>query len=539
MQTPASPRNHPPLPVETWDHICSLLPKSSLSRLRLVSSGFNDIALPRIFRSVLVEGYNDSAERFVNIAKTPRLRALVHELTIDTWVGPDFAYQNHEGYPLSAAFMAAMPYVRCFGRLTALHVRFNQVCGQESRVDYMEETWQLRRRVLDTICHCITGTWTLEKQLEMDQEMRDDLEDIELEYSQELVAAPQGQAMQLRELTIANLAAYYDPKLCASRAWQEVIALPTLIDLKLLITAEEDEAAAELALYLKEKYEFFEALPSTWLSPNMNEHLRTLSLYFRDYWGWFPKMDFRTFGEDSPFPQLKVLALGNYIFSHDWQIDWFPSVGRKNGSNGLQELYLDDCPILFEGEQIIPFEKGTGYPDYKVVTTGVYNTGTFEHSLRWNQILSHWAVAMKGLKVFRMGHGSSWDGAPRDTLMSIRRDPEYADINRQKLNYRISHNGHRNFTCPAPLGVDGSDEQRYGAWASGRYTKGTGICESREALMRYVSYDVGYGASWMETANASPPRVAPFAPEEGTIARDNAAYEVLMAAVNARAAGGD
>ena len=45
----------------------------------------------------------------------------------------------------------------------------------------------------------------------------------------------------------------------------------------------------------------------------------------------------------SGFPSLRVLALGNDVFSHDWQIDWVASLGSQNGRGGLEEIYLLSC----------------------------------------------------------------------------------------------------------------------------------------------------------------------------------------------------
>ena len=64
--------------------------------------------------------------------------------------------------------------------------------------------------------------------------------------------------------------------------------------------------------------------------------------------------DPRLIGEDSPIPQLEALAFGNYVFSHEWQIEWFTKIGKENGNGGLEELYLDDFPIFLRGPPIWP-----------------------------------------------------------------------------------------------------------------------------------------------------------------------------------------
>ncbi|KAH7006814.1 hypothetical protein EDB80DRAFT_717881 [Ilyonectria destructans] len=522
-----------PLPPKIWDHICSFLPKPSLSRLRLVSSAFNRIALRWAYRDLRLEGFGDSAQRFVEIAKSPQLRDLVREVTIDTSVGLEFTYRGNDRYPSPDSFMDALPYVRCFGNLTALHIRFNEFCGEDDRNGLsIEETWPVRYRVLDTVCHCVAGMWTANQQSEIDEKLEDELYDYEPEYHdpQDDIGVPFDQVIHLKELTIANLADYHDTDLAASTAWRKVISLPSLTDLKLLMATETDEGSDESAAYYEEKYEFYEHLPETWLSPCISDNLRVLSLYSQGYWGWFPKMDFRGI----EFPQLRVLALGHYVFSHEWQIDWFASIGQKNGSGVLEELYLDDCPILFKARQTIPLDSSD--PGYPVVST-VMDQGTTKmhgYSMRWHDVLSRWATDMKALRVFRMGHGE-WDGAPQDTLESIDRDLLYEGVDEKVIRYRISHNTHRSFACPEPVDRAYGVEDPEQAWASGKYLQGTGINGRGGCRMQYIKYDIQVNPSpWQETFRSCMDDDDGYEPEEGTRAKDNAAFEELTLAIQSR-----
>ena len=90
------------------------------------------------------------------------------------------------------------------------------------------------------------------------------------------------QVIHLTELTIANLADYHEPGL--TEAWEKILALPSLVDLKLFVATESSEAAPERVIHFAEKYEFFASLPRSWLSPVVADNLRVLSLYYRDYW---------------------------------------------------------------------------------------------------------------------------------------------------------------------------------------------------------------------------------------------------------------
>jgi hypothetical protein len=97
--------------------------------------------LPCLFKSILVEADDDSVDRFVKIAKSPKLRGLVRELTVDTWI-PFFRYNCNEEYPFPTAFMESITYIRAFTNVTALHLRFNERCGLLGRSGLdLEETW--------------------------------------------------------------------------------------------------------------------------------------------------------------------------------------------------------------------------------------------------------------------------------------------------------------------------------------------------------------------------------------------------------------
>ncbi|KAK7223347.1 hypothetical protein V2G26_011350 [Clonostachys chloroleuca] len=140
-----------------------------------------------------------------------------------------------------------------------------------------------------------------------------------------------------------------------------------------------------------------------------------------DPWGWNPKMDFRTVNHSQGgFPKLEVLALGNYVLSHEWQIDWIISQGRESG--GLKRLYLDRCSVLHRGNIPGPLPgpstvvgqdaqgndievSNVNYPRIDIMKR--YNgegTGMVEifPELRWSQILRRFRESMRSLEVFEV-----------------------------------------------------------------------------------------------------------------------------------------
>ncbi|KAF7549467.1 hypothetical protein G7Z17_g6356 [Cylindrodendrum hubeiense] len=433
------------LPLEIVDEIFSALPTAPLLNLRLVNRQLGAIATAWAFRHVRLgarQGCYDH-QHFVWIAQSEKLRPLVREITCDTWLGHTAKYCDQFAFNHPAEFLNALPLIRCFHNLTSLHLRFSEHTKHE-HIDAMDtETDNFRYRVLDTVFHCLAGTWSAENQLEMDEKV------LPYSFEAEYVMAPAEVSelgpIPIKELTVSNLADYHDERFTESEVFKKVISSSSLRDLKMSITLQEVEKDHDGefqpadALWFREKYVMFESLPRTWLSPSVAGNLRVLSLYSRDYWGWNPKMDFRAIrpgsGPDSGFPNLKVLALGKYIFSHEWQIEWIESLGQMNASGGLEELYLDRCPILVQARHDAPADYGTTIVgrdsdgnSVEVSNEGYYQMDaileddlfepymTYEdYPLRWHHIFPRWRESMKALKVFKMGH-SSWRSAPEQTM---------------------------------------------------------------------------------------------------------------------------
>ncbi|KAI1487037.1 hypothetical protein F5X96DRAFT_651896 [Biscogniauxia mediterranea] len=222
---------------------------------------------------------------------------------------------------------------------------------------------------------------------------------------------PQLSPIELETLTIGNLADYNDTRLTSSELFKKVLHAPGLAELKLYVVFEESKRAPEKYTRLTEKYHFMDSLGSAWLAPEVAKKLRILSLFREDYWGWSPKIDFRKInpgpGLDSGLPKLEVLVLGNLVFSCGWQAGWFVSLGRRNDHGGLQELYLDNCPIIYAAYTYDRLDVGSD-GDYHSLLSA-HNAVSDEvdklFPLRWNELLNHWAENMNALKVLKIGRG--------------------------------------------------------------------------------------------------------------------------------------
>ncbi|GKU12823.1 unnamed protein product, partial [Fusarium langsethiae] len=212
----------------------------------------------------------------------------------------------------------------------------------------------------------------------------------------------------------------------------------------------------------------------------------------------------------------------DYVFSHDWQAEWFPKIGKENGSGGLKELYLDDCPILFHARQNGGVDE-SGYPDYLTVTRrDAYHPQDLDFPLRWHRVLAQWKDSMKGLKVFRMGHGSWWY-RPERTFQLLSDDPEYTNLDHSVLDYRLLHNTHRTFACPAPSEEEGQPE---------KWRHGAGLDDQRETRMKYIEYNIGVGPTpWLEDDQEAEL-------EEDTADKDDVAWDAMITAIQARCKSG-
>ncbi|CCT72677.1 uncharacterized protein FFB20_01287 [Fusarium fujikuroi] len=262
-----------------------------------------------------------------------------------------------------------------------------------------------------------------------------------------------------------------------------------------------------------ESYEFpigfFNAIPSLRYFYKLTKlHLRS-SKYCgnnkREFeWAWIE--------EDWPFrwrildtiSHCMVLALGQYVFTDKRQTDWIATIGESNASGALQELYLDDCPILFKARQHSPLTSD-GYPDPRAVMKDNYATAvTKEYDIKWHNVLETWRGRMK--RPQEVHHGPWRLIVPMAECQSID---------------RIRRRG---------------GQQYQGASIGSEIPHGAGLLQRRTARMQYLKYDIGMCWSWdnpYPTWGRSRPDDG-WAPEKETVGLGDAAYELLMATIRDR-----
>ena len=195
--------------------------------------------------------------------------------------------------------------------------------------------------------------------------------------------------------------------------------LSRLTELHLKIATENEDACPENNISYNTLHSFFqEVLPNAWLKPAANQ-LTHLTLYCTTYWGWAPAFDPRTLH----FPKLKYLALGNYTFAHDWQIDWITTHGST-----LKTLVLDDCPILFyiwpaqslrEHTFSVSHEDHIKFIDNDELDDRGIDDSHYTYSTRWHNLFPRLETGLPALTKFVYTHGE-WPDAfdTRDEVLS-------------------------------------------------------------------------------------------------------------------------
>ncbi|KAK8076256.1 hypothetical protein PG994_003528 [Apiospora phragmitis] len=426
------------LPNEIYRQILSPLDLGTLQACRLASRPINQPATELLFRhiSLSVEfapaHMATSSLNFIQIATASHLRPLVREIAIKTVPSVAFTHKGLQGaahnipqHVVPEPFLHALPFLRAFTGLKSLEVSFDGATA--GRTGLITGVWipvhlsgPFAGLVVDTCLRCLIGEWSCSRQVRLQNELLRAIQAIDCELSAEwppLVTAPHTDPMEVTTLTIKG-----QPLSMQTELPEMLLSCKSLMNLQLQLVSPGWETWHNLPRQLGDRFDIFQNLPKTWLLPAIAQNLRVLSLVYEHYWGWTPKMDFRTVNPGIGLPNLRVLSLGCYVFSHEWQADWIASLGRQNGHGGLEELYLKDCPIMWEArvhssldESIteLPTTNGDvvrisneGYPDDRSLLLPDDLSSTIEVSfpLRWSHVLDPWASTMPStLKRFVMG----------------------------------------------------------------------------------------------------------------------------------------
>lgn len=204
----------------------------------------------------------------------------------------------------------------------------------------------------------------------------------------------QGSAIVLKRLSVINVQNVTVLSTVSSDSFKTVLS--GLNTLALQIATESEDVCPENDLNKPELHTFFgQDLSRVWLQP-LQTQLTSLTLYADNYWGYFPACPV---GE-LHFPRLVHLALGNYSFSHDTQLDWILAHGQT-----LQSLSLDDCPILHHCTMHCGFLDDRRPRNVNEFAQVFDHEDTWTYDARWHNYFPRIQSGLPKLNDFRIGHG--------------------------------------------------------------------------------------------------------------------------------------
>ncbi|KAK0639180.1 hypothetical protein B0T16DRAFT_462880 [Cercophora newfieldiana] len=239
------------------------------------------------------------------------------------------------------------------------------------------------------------------------------------------------------DICIDNLQNINDVAFMASAPVTNVLS--RIHALRLFIVTEHQHNPTKMNMYLKETHIFMKELRPLWLQPAAS-NLTTLVLYHSIPFGYLPKLDLRGL----EFPNLQTLALGNYTFSHDWQLDWLSSC-----SPVLKNLFLDNPIVVFYRVHEDFLEDSDGYPDFPLPQRPAteYVPPRYKFiNLTWSRIFEHLRNNLHTLRHFRIGRSSR-------TLGELR--TPFSHANYDKMNIHLFQERYRQFN---QLNTSGSSE---------------------------------------------------------------------------------
>ncbi|KAH8433968.1 F-box protein [Aspergillus melleus] len=358
------------LPNEILHRIAYYADREELLQLRLVCRSLSNVSRRWLFRYACVVPTDESCEKFETILNDPSLASCVTKVYLDTanW-DHDIdieEYDDDEGEELflPRRYSKLFNRLKDFPSLQGAVLRFAHECyGRISLDSFWNDCQQeppFRESVLGS-------------------------------FMESVASLPR----PVRELGIRDLQNINQTDETIVENTRKVLG--GLSTLRLNITNEHSEGNGENDLTHDEPHQFFSELPSVWLQPTL-ANLQHLTLYSSNYFGFFPKFD----PTGLHFPQLQTLALGNHAFVHDSQLDWILS-----HADTLAELYLDDCPILYE---VAIYENEQTYLDPASFGSkqGLGEKHYAAYDKRWHDYFNAFNDKLPHLRHLRVGHCPHW-----------------------------------------------------------------------------------------------------------------------------------
>ncbi|KAJ6104256.1 hypothetical protein N7523_010576 [Penicillium sp. IBT 18751x] len=345
--------------------IVSLADLKSLKSLRLTNHLLSSYASRCLFRVIHLYCDEESCKNFEAVASHPVYKGTVQRIHLNT-VTVDYDTDDEEEIPPPRVWRKPLKKLEQFSNLQSVVLRFDKNCAEDPDFADKPQTELYRRTVMQ---------WLFAELASLDQ--------------------------PLKELAIQN---HQNVPPRNNKLTEQIgQVLQHLTSLRLNVVHELCDAAPETEIEKPAPHDFFtRVLPSIWLKPAMGS-LENLALYSTFYWGAYPKVNL----DGVHFPQLKSLSLGHFSFVDDKQLDWI--LGH---SETLQELYLDDCPILIS-MRFFEFESNLSncqIPKSNMEIQDRNGQQEFHHTYprRWHEMFSSIQRGLPHLRRFGFGVSESW-----------------------------------------------------------------------------------------------------------------------------------
>ncbi|KAL4883487.1 hypothetical protein BJY04DRAFT_216309 [Aspergillus karnatakaensis] len=376
------------LPREIVHRVFFYAEQESRKHLRLSSTLLGETGQSWVFQSTTISRKKSSIERFQNILDRSELANAVTKVYLDTTDpedgngsvttedGDEYLEAAEEDEDTDAAlpprFWKAVNKLHQLPRLQSVVIRFHPECEDEDDWGDAQQPTAFRQAVLQKAFSILASLPRPIQELGIQ-----DLQNI----------TPDDEEFKANATKV----------------------LGGLKSLRLNIANELNEGNGENNIEKNAVHSFFNhELSDFWLKPTL-ANLEHLSIYSSMYWGFFPACDITGLH----FPRLKSLALGNYTFVDDRQLDWVLS-----HSSTLEELYLDDCPILIdvavyhehldERGTLLDRSKYQSHPGFRSEPGAMYNKLLATYGMRWADYFRAFNERLPHLKHFRVGHNPHW-----------------------------------------------------------------------------------------------------------------------------------
>ncbi|KAI8711365.1 hypothetical protein NCS52_01399600 [Fusarium sp. LHS14.1] len=389
------------------------------SELIIKILGYLSVISPIAFQSLFLGPNEGSPQGFAKVALSEKLGKFVQELTCDTWIGTDLKNADrHSRTQARVNFLSALPLMRCLPNLRSLRLCFTTEMELEG-FPWVEELLDYRTKVLHTVFKTLAGylsaieTPIIRQELEPGEHLAC-VPDWGVRHEADKPTGP----TRLDRLTLHNVPDDAWSWTAECEHVKMAIASGSLVDLRLSIATEGPDWNTAMHGVSEELHASFNTLPSTWLSRPVAQNLKILSLSCP--------------GGGGGFPNLKVLALKKYVFSHQWQIDWQKVIRLSKGTTIVGQD--NDGVSIKVSNKDYPVKNWMNSLQRGPVPNHLF-------PIRWHNILSEWRQSMTTLKSFQITAGQLY--ARHDGVLGM----GFAEAHRQE------HEDFRRKLFPQPSGV--------------------------------------------------------------------------------------